>query len=73
MLKYVKKEGTKSIFIDISAYKAHINSILMSKHTFVRFTNSIGAIPNLYLEPTSWNSTWLPWNFILFHCFNKSS
>ena len=31
---YVGKGGTKSIFIDISAYKAHINSILMSKNTF---------------------------------------
>ena len=44
MLKYVGKGGTKSIFMDISAYKAHINSILMSKHTFVRSTNSMEAI-----------------------------
>ena len=34
------------MFMDISAYKAHINSILMSKHTFARSINSMGAIPN---------------------------
>ena len=73
MLKYVGKGGTKSICMDISAYKAHINSIWMSKHTFVRSTNSMGAITNVYIEPTSWNSRWLPWNFVLFYFFNKSS
>ena len=54
---------TQNQYLWIS-HKAHMNSYLMSKHTFLRSTNSMGAIPNLYLEPTSWNSKWMTWNFV---------
>ena len=57
--------GAKYIFIHIPASRCDRNIILMSKHTFLRSTNTIDTFSNLYLWPPSWNQDGRHITFVL--------